>query len=225
MILAVLTGAVAGIIHVFSGPDHLAAVAPLAAQRRLGTWKTGLFWGLGHTWGVWLIAIVAVTLKHFISLEPLSAFSERLVGATLIVIGLTSLRRAITLKVHYHEHEHDGRRHAHFHVHAKAHDAERKTRHEHSHVPLGIGLLHGIAGSAHLVAVLPAIALPSVSAGTAYVAGYGVGTIAAMTGFSWVVGHLVGTRVMRLAPAYNVALAILAVAALAVGVVWVTGPA
>lgn len=223
MFLAVISGAIAGVIHVLSGPDHLVAVAPLAARHRYGRWKAGLLWGLGHTWGVWLMAIVAIALKQVIPLDSISSLSERLVGITLIFIGIVSLRRALTLKVHYHEHEHDGIRHAHFHVHEQAHDTRETPRHRHSHVPMGVGLLHGIAGSAHLVAVLPALALPSLAAGVAYVGGYGVGTIAAMTAFSWAVGHVVGTRLARYARAYNFALAALAGAALTVGVVWVIG--
>lgn len=225
MFFAIVTGVIAGVIHVLSGPDHLAAVAPLAARDSYGKWRAGLLWGLGHTWGVWLIALLAVALKQFISLDFLSAASERLVGATLIFIGIMSLRRALTLKVHYHEHEHDGLRHAHFHVHETTHRTEGVPRHRHSHLPIGIGLLHGVAGSAHLVAVLPALALPSVATGVGYVAGYGVGTIAAMTLFSWAIGQVVGTRLVRYARAYNVVLALLAGAALTVGVVWIVSPA
>ena len=49
---AFLAGVAAGLLHVFSGPDHLAAVAPLAADGRRSQWRTGLEWGIGHTTGV-----------------------------------------------------------------------------------------------------------------------------------------------------------------------------
>ena len=54
---AFFAGLAAGLLHVFSGPDHLAAVAPLAAdERSRPQWRAGLQWGLGHTVGVLLIA-------------------------------------------------------------------------------------------------------------------------------------------------------------------------
>lgn len=221
MLLALFTGIVAGVIHVLSGPDHLAAVAPFAARRRYGVWKAGFLWGLGHTWSVWLIAAVAVLLKTFISLEPLSNASEMLVGFTLIAIGLMTLRRALSYRVHFHEHGHDDVRHAHFHVHDHAHDVAAAPPHEHSHAPLGIGMLHGIAGSAHLVAVLPALALPSPGLIISYVLGYGLGTVLAMTTFAWAFGRVLGVWMKRHAAAYNVVLAVTAVVALVVGIVWV----
>ena len=44
MIVA-LTGIVAGIVHVLTGPDHLAAVAPLAVRRPKRAWLPGVRWG------------------------------------------------------------------------------------------------------------------------------------------------------------------------------------
>ena len=55
---AFIAGLAAGLLHVFSGPDHLAAVAPLVADTERGRWRTGLQWGVGHTVGVLLIALL-----------------------------------------------------------------------------------------------------------------------------------------------------------------------
>ena len=47
--LTVITGAlVSGLVHVLSGPDHLAAVAPLATASRERGWLAGWTWGIGH---------------------------------------------------------------------------------------------------------------------------------------------------------------------------------
>jgi sulfite exporter TauE/SafE len=218
--IALLTGIIAGIIHVLSGPDHLAAVAPFVARRRYSVWKAGFMWGLGHTWSVWLLAVVVVGLKSMIPLDPLAGMAEMLVGFTLIVIGVLTLRRALSSRIHHHEHEHDGVRHAHFHVHERAQHPHPRP-HQHSHAPLGIGMLHGIAGSAHLIALLPAVALPSASLGVAYIGGYGIGTIVAMTAFAWAFGRVIGRWMNRYTRAYNLTLAITAVAALAIGVFWI----
>ncbi len=46
---ALFAGVGAGLPHVFWGPDHLAAVAPLAADTDRTHWCAGLQWGIGHT--------------------------------------------------------------------------------------------------------------------------------------------------------------------------------
>ena len=143
-----------------------------------------------------------------------------MVGVVLILIGLASLRRALSVRVHYHEHDHGGERHAHFHIHKKVHEQSDRQRHQHTHVPLGVGLLHGVAGGSHLVAVLPAIALPSLASGFAYVAGYGIGTIVAMIAFAWTIGRVTRLWMQRRAAAYNVVLSCLSLVAVAVGVLW-----
>ena len=81
---AFLAGLAAGLLHVFSGPDHLAAVAPLASDRERGQWLTGLQWGIGHTIGVLLIAALLLLLKEQLPLDAISAYSERIVGVSLI---------------------------------------------------------------------------------------------------------------------------------------------
>ena len=56
---AFFAGLAAGLLHVFSGPDHLAAVAPLAADGdRNVTGERACSGGIGHTAGVVLIALL-----------------------------------------------------------------------------------------------------------------------------------------------------------------------
>src|SRR5688572_6328937 len=98
---AFFAGLAAGLLHVFAGPDHLAAVAPLVAaengqpalsetlasrarQGRVEGWRTGLQWGIGHTFGVLLIALLLLLIRDQLPLEIISANSERLVGVALI---------------------------------------------------------------------------------------------------------------------------------------------
>ena len=47
-----------------------------------------------------------------------------------------------------------------------------------------MGSLHGLAGGSHLLGVLPTLALPSTAGAAAYLSGYAVGTIAAMSVFA-----------------------------------------
>ena len=61
---AVVAGLAAGLLHVFSGPDHLAAIAPLAADGDRGQWRAGLQWGIGHTTGVLLIGLLLLLFSE-----------------------------------------------------------------------------------------------------------------------------------------------------------------
>ena len=59
--LTALTGALAGSFHVLAGPDHLAAVAPLALDRKSRGWMAGWTWGVGHATGVVVVAALVAT--------------------------------------------------------------------------------------------------------------------------------------------------------------------
>jgi hypothetical protein len=195
MLAVALAGVVAGSVHVLSGPDHLAAIAPLAVDSRSSRWKAGFTWGLGHTGGVVTVGLAALLLREMLPIEALSSWSERLVGVALIAVGLWGVRRATRLEVHRHVHTHEASTHAHIHVHAReaAQAAERAhagTLHRHTHTSFAFGILHGLAGSAHVLGVLPALALPTRFLSGVYLASYGIGNIAAMTAFAAIVGVL-----------------------------------
>src|ERR1700753_1625733 len=115
VLLIIAAGIGAGLVHVFSGPDHLAAIAPLAMKRQRGAWLTGLRWGMGHASGVIFVGILSLILRGVLPVDLISDLSDRLVGAMLIGIGLWTLRKA--LLIHTHSHEHEGEQHEHIHVH------------------------------------------------------------------------------------------------------------
>jgi Cytochrome C biogenesis protein transmembrane region len=223
VIAAMLAGLTAGVIHVLSGPDHLAAVAPIAVQSSRRSWSTGALWGLGHSTGVAGVGLLALAVRNWLPIDVLSSMSERVVGVVLIGLGLWGLHRAFRTHAHAHPHEHGPLTHEHFHLHdrtsAHAPDTGRGT-HRHTHAAIVVGVLHGLAGSSHLFAVLPALALPGVSASAAYLGGYGAGTILGMMGFTSGIGWL-GTHAGRRGPlAVRSLLSACSVAALAVGIVW-----
>ena len=87
MIAALFAGLAVGLIHVISGPDHLSAIAPIASVERRRVWAVGLRWGLGHSLGVVLVALIAALIAHMALIDPLSNTSERLVGVMLLAIG------------------------------------------------------------------------------------------------------------------------------------------
>ena len=53
-----------------------------------------------------------------------------------------------------------------------------------------MGKLHGLAGSAHLLGILPALALPSNFTAGAYLLLFGAGSVAAMGTFASLVGWI-----------------------------------
>ena len=181
--ISALTGLIAGIVHVWSGPDHLAAIAPLAVRVPRRAWLPGARWGFGHSAGVGVIGLLSLWLRDWLPVDLLSAWGERLVGVMLFGIGLWALRRALKHNVHAHEHEHDGQAHVHFHTHSHGKNHNQNDAHHHGHAAFGIGILHGLAGSSHFLGVLPILAFPTRTQALAYLAAFGVGTVLSMA--SW----------------------------------------
>ena len=199
---AFLAGVAAGLLHVVSGPDHLAAVAPLASDRERGQWLTGLQWGVGHTMGVLLIGALLLLFKEQLPIGVISAYSERVVGASLILIGGWGLRRAW--------------------VNARVLPCSGAEVHTHTGASFSMGTLHGLAGSSHLFGVLPALAFPSRVSSLLYLAGFGLGAVAGMTAFSVAVG-LLSSKLRRSSRSYSGLLSVSSAFALVVGGVWLVG--
>jgi len=217
---AFFSGLIAGLFHVWSGPDHLTAIAPLAARRPERAWIPGARWGIGHSAGVAVIGLLSLWLRDLLPLEFLSSWGERLVGVMLLGIGFWGLHKAFKNKVHTHEHEHDGDRHVHVHVHAHGHSEKKIIAHQHTHAAFGIGTLHGLAGSSHFLGVLPALAFPTKIQAVAYLAAFGLGTVMAMATFSTAIGWVSARCSIGGAKAYQGMMSCCSLAAIGVGVFW-----
>jgi hypothetical protein len=194
---AILAGLAAGLLHVFSGPDHLAAVAPLAADGRRGQWRTGLQWGMGHTAGVVLIALLLLVIRQRLPLDAISGYSERIVGLMLILVGGWGLWRARHSGLSSHAHAHGG-------------------------ASFAMGTFHGLAGSSHVFGVLPSLAFAAKMDSILYLAGFGVGAMAGMTAFAAGVG-LIAMRFGSDQRRYRGLLYASSAAALVIGGVWLVG--
>lgn len=221
--LSAVAGFVAGLVHVFSGPDHLTAVAPLVAVERRGTskWVAGAKWGGGHAAGVILIGVLLIWFRELLPIEQISAWSEQLVGLMLIAIGAWGIRLALSRRLHAHEHQHEGASHVHIHCHK---DPEEKHQsHVHSHAAFGIGTLHGLAGSSHFFGVLPALAFPGRSNAITYLVAYALGTIVGMSLFSAVAGWISECVSKSGFKAYRTTVFSCSLLAVGVGVWWCLG--
>lgn len=203
--LTILTGFIASVAHVVTGPDHLAAVTPLAIDSRKKSWMIGLSWGIGHTVGMLLIGLLFILFKQFLPLEAISKHSETVIGLLLIGIGCWAILRT------YLRHSHGNRPHSHFHtfpflyahIHRHSHGGrgdhllEHPDGHEHEHTGMVrqnaftsffIGVVHGFAGFSHLFALLPSLALPTLMASILYISAFAAGTISTMILFASILG-------------------------------------
>ncbi len=203
--------------------DHLAAVGTMAAGRhggKRGLALRGAVWGLGHT--ITLFAICAAVILLGMTLtERMSAALEFGVGVMLVLLGLDVLRRMRAKRIHFHAHAHGGRPHVHAHSHQGATAPHAQDPHDHRHpegFPLRallIGLVHGAAGSAGLLALAVA-ATREPWAAVGYVAVFGLGSILGMAALSFVAAWPLGAA-ERHAKWLHSGLA-LGAAALAVGI-------
>lgn len=235
--LNLLTGIIAAIAHVLSGPDHLAAVTPLAIESKKRSWAVGLAWGIGHTLGILLIGVLFLFFRELIPVEKISEHSEQLVGIMLILIGVWAIVK-VGIKnrsgKHAHPHVHKTTEgeivHIHAHDHSIEHNHSNANAHQHDHkkqhkqnvkASLGIGIFHGLAGVSHLFAILPTLALPSMFDATMYLSGFGIGTITAMILFSALLGYIsTKTDMSGRVHAFQILRVVGGVAAIIVGIWW-----
>ena len=180
MLISILTGFAAGALHVVGGADHLVAIAPSALRQPATALRSGLAWGIGHSTGVLVLSTIAIVLKDLVHIESMSSWAEFCVGVALLVVGAMAIRTALGLDIHTHQHTHQQNYgHAHDHQHVHLHLRGRHKHGRHAHAASSLGLLHGLAGASHLLAVIPALALPPLGA-LIYMAAYLLGSIAAM---------------------------------------------
>lgn len=155
---------VVGFFHSFEA-DHLAAVSNLVSTKKsaIQSLKDGMFWGIGHTVTIFFIGVLILVLKYSISENIFSKF-EGLVGIMLIVLGIYRL--------------------------SKLKQVKQTLHHGHNHkLALGVGLIHGIAGSGAVVATAVS-ATSTISIGLLYLTIFGMGSILGMLCVAFILGKI-----------------------------------
>lgn len=220
--LTLLTGFIASVAHVVSGPDHLAAVTPLAIDSRKKSWLIGLLWGTGHSVGMMLIGLLFILFKEVLPVESISMYSDTIIGCLLILIGTWAILRTWKRLRHGH------RPHAHPHTHP--------YRNPHIHLETApmkknaltaflIGIIHGFAGFSHLLALLPSLALPTLLASLTYVIAFATGTILTMITFAFLIGLVAFRSAEKSRLVFLKWLTYSGGAlAIAVGIIWIVNP-
>jgi len=186
-----------GLVHALDA-DHIMAVSGLSVRKPRLKYcvQFGLRWAVGHGFSLLLIGGSVLLLGMAIP-ESLSQTAELLVGVVLIGIGLWVIYELVSRRAHIHFHQHDGiPRHAHWHVHQEqsAHTPRKRTAHKesvhkHEHSAVMVGMLHGTAGSAPLLALIPLVDLgDSPLLGMGYLFLFSLGVIVSMLTFSGLLG-------------------------------------
>ena len=172
-------------------PDHLAAVTTLVAggreraARRAG--ELGLAWGLGHAVTLFAFGLPILLLEEYLPMRVQQG-AETLVALVIVYLAVRLLTRWRRGAFHVHGHDHGGVEHAHLHGHGenRAHGHPHRTRTRLG--AFGVGLVHGMGGSAG-VGVLLVATIESTALAVASLAVLAVFTAVSMTllstGFGW----------------------------------------
>lgn len=188
-----------GLAHALDA-DHLAAVAAMMGKGDgpRAMIVRGVSWGVGHTVALFVICTAVLSLGLTIS-GRVEAALEMAVGVMIVLLGLRVIWKLHRERVHIHAHEHDGTRHIHAHSH-KGDDADRhhSAPHQHAHpragavLPvLGVGLLHGAAGSAGLL-VLAVASAETVGQAMLVFAVFGLGSLLGMAALTAIASYPLG---------------------------------
>jgi hypothetical protein len=214
--LSLFFGFVVGLKHAFE-PDHLAAVSALSVGHvggREGA-KLGAWWGLGHSFSLFVLAGPLVLLEAQIPVAAAEAL-EFAVGSMVLSLGIRSVwlafREGATGLTVPHQHG------------AVAHSHRGPPGHFHWNSipiatrPLLVGMVHGLAGSGALAAlVIPT--LRGAVGRLGYVLLFGAGStlgMAMLSGMAHVpLRKLNGSKEVR-----ATLLVIVGLASIAIGAVW-----
>ncbi len=222
--LGIIVAVLLGLRHA-TDPDHLTAVSTLVlgderdGARRAG--RLGLAWGLGHATTLLLFGLPVVLFRQYLP-ELVQRLAEATIGAVIVVLAVRLLLRWKRGYFHTHPHWHGAVQHAHPHVHESAHERAHANpapaMHAHRHAaelgrtPLasfGIGLVHGVGGSAG-AGILLVSAMPSRAQSVVALVLFAGATALSMALLSTAFGYAlvrgpVARRLVRLVPLLGVA--------------------
>jgi High-affinity nickel-transport protein len=221
LVVALVVALLLGLRHA-TDPDHLTAVATLMVSEADGRGRRagwlGLAWGAGHATTLLLFGVPFVLFGSYLP-QAVERGAEVAIGLVIVALAVRLLVRWRRGYFHLHSHSHGAVRHAHPHVHEHAPADGHPERHEHAHSPgrtplaaYGIGLIHGLGGSAG-VGVLLIGAMSSRAGAAAALVIFAAATALSMafvsTGFGLAMG---GGRLARRSTAVVPALGTLSLA-------------
>lgn len=198
--MGLLVAVLLGLRHA-TDPDHLTAVSTLVlSEERDGAREAGVLgfaWGLGHATTIFVFGLPIVLFRTYLP-EAVRRGAEAVIGVLIIALAVRLLVRWRRGYFHAHSHTHGIVRHAHPHVHEHAAHRHEAAGHRHPHAeglgrtPLaayGIGLVHGIGGSA-MVGLLVVGAAASRTLGVLALLLFAAGTAVSMALVSAAFGYV-----------------------------------
>ena len=137
-------------------------------------------WAIGHAAVLLGLAALFIFAKFELpSIVPLLA--EKLIGILLIGLGCWILWTLRQHKITLDTHSHDNITHTHL--------AQPGQQHK-NHQPVLVGIVHGLAGSAPVLAIIPALETNNAWFGLAYVGLFSLGVLTTMLVFGCFLGKL-----------------------------------
>jgi len=178
-------GSLLGMRHALE-PDHLAAVSTLVSDER-SSYKAallGMCWGLGHTMSLVIVGVALIVLRAEMPANVTDLF-ELAVAFMLVGLGLRAIYHAARQGPKGPAHVHHHGRIVHRHAAAPAHvHIGRWTL---ARRPLLVGMVHGLAGSGALTALV-LTTMPTAAARLTYMALFGLGSTVGMAALSGLLG-------------------------------------
>ncbi|AWB69216.1 hypothetical protein C2869_22200 (plasmid) [Saccharobesus litoralis] len=187
---AILTaGALMGLLHAFDA-DHVMAVSTLSqSKRKVATMiKFAAQWGCGH--GLILLGLaIGLTVFNLHLPAAITQMAELMVGGVLIVLGLGLIWQINKGNLHLKRHQHGQRFHRHWVTQQSRLEKQIQTS-RHDHKPILVGGLHGMAGSAPALALIPVAMQGQVVGAIIYMLMFSLGCLLGMTVFGLGFGQL-----------------------------------
>jgi high-affinity nickel permease len=209
LLVALAIALVLGLRHA-SDPDHLVAVTSLVAADGgdvRGAARLGAWWGAGHASALLVLGIPLILFKSEMP-AWLEQGAEKAVGIVILLLALRVVAKWLRgdFRADRHQHVQAAERHRHLHQGpASGHSHQRVRTPKQA---MGIGLLHGLAGTG-AVALLLIAALPTKLEAAAALAVFAPMSAVSMTlctsAFAWLLTRRVVDPIYRgvLIPAFG----------------------
>ena len=246
--LILLLAFTAGLIHALDA-DHIMAVSAIAAKKlgMKAIIRLCINWSLGHGLVLFIFGSLILLFGLTIPVE-ISHYAEKIVALLLIAIGGWILKDLYQAGTHIHFHSHNGiTRHAHWHRHDR-HNAtvalpeknpakkisadflnnraikfkqveKYQPEHSHDHSAVIVGVVHGLAGLAPLLAIIP-VANQPLWLGVVYLFIFCSGVFLSMLVFGGVLEKLFRHIQNYGVVSINIVRGLLGLSSIALGITW-----
>ncbi len=166
-----------GLVHALDA-DHIVAVSALASGTHRSSrhpWRYCMRWAMGHGATLVLFGLFALLIGKTIP-DSFGRLAEIAVGVVLVAIGIAVLYRLRKqrLSIGFHRHA-DAPSHAHW-----CQPEARPGGGSQQHAATLVGALHGVAGSAPLLALIPVASSSSAVFGLFYLLLFCIGVLLSM---------------------------------------------